>query len=82
MPAYELVIEGQDPQPYLRQMEKSGAVRVLGPHIDGRYSPGAEVRRMRMLVQVTAASVSDARALVESHLPELGFSVKPAFRTA
>jgi hypothetical protein len=82
MPAYELVIEGEDPQPYLRQMEKSGAVKVLGPHIDGRYSPGAGPQRMRMLVEVSAASVSDARSLVESHLPELGFRVKPAFRSA
>ncbi len=82
MPAYQLVIEGEDPQPYLRQMEKSRSVRVLGPHIDGRYPPGADAHRMRMLVEVSAASVSEARSLVESHLPELGFKVKPAFRSA
>ncbi len=82
MPAYELVIEGQDPQPYLRQMEKSGAVRVLGPHIDGQYSPGTEARAMRMAVKVSAASVTEARELVESHLPDFGFKVKPAMRPA
>ena len=47
--AFELVIDGESPQPFLRQMEKSGAVRVLGPQIDGIHhgAPGA----MRMVVR-------------------------------
>jgi hypothetical protein len=82
MPAFEFVIEGEDPRPYLRQMEKSGAVRVLGPHIDSHYYPGSDFEGMRMAVKVSAASVTDARKLVEGYLPDLGFNVKPVIRKA
>ena len=79
VPAFELVIDGASPQPFLRQMEKSGAVRVLGPQIDGIHygTPGA----MRMVVRVEAASVAAARQLIEAYLPaDQGFKVKPVIR--
>lgn len=81
MPAFELVIEGEKPQPYLRQMEKSGAVRVLGPQIGANHHAGPGSGTMRMVVKVDAASVAAARELVEGYLPaDQAFKVQPVIR--
>ncbi len=81
MPAFELVIDGENPQPVLRQMEKSGAVRVLGPQIDRIHRIESGPAGTRMVVKVNAASVAAARELVEGYLPgDRGFKVQPVIR--
>ena len=74
----EIMIEGKGLEPALRQMERSDAIRVLGPHISAHY-PGAEVDGMRVAVKVRAASTTEARDLVRSYLPPDGnYIVRPA----
>lgn len=71
MGGHEVVIEGEDLQPLLREMEESGLVRVLGPHIS-RYYPGAGINGSRMSVKVTSDTPQEARELIWRFLPDDG----------
>jgi hypothetical protein len=75
---FNLVIEGKGLKPALEEMEKSGEVRVLGPHIS-RYYPGAGVNGSRMVVKVESDNAAEAREVVRGYLPADGdFTIGPA----
>ena len=74
----ELIVEGRNLAPMLREMERSPAIRVIGPHISSRY-PGAQVDDKRIAVRVAADTAADARDLVRRYLPPDGsYVVRPA----
>ena len=73
-----MVIEGEGLQPHLREMEESGRVRVLGPHISRHYL-GSGINGMRMSVKVDSDSPAEARRLILDFLPPDGdFTVRLA----
>ncbi len=74
----ELIVEGKGLEPMLREMERSGAIRVLGAHVSATY-PGAGVDGMRMAVKVMADTPAEARDLVRRYLPPNGnYTVRPS----
>ena len=74
----ELIVEGKGLEPLLREMERSPAIRVIGPHISSHY-PGAQVHGQRIAVRVKADTAAEARELVRRYLPPDGnYSIRPA----
>ncbi len=74
----ELIVEGKNLAPMLREMERSPAIRVIGPHISSRY-PGAQVDDKRIAVRVAADTAAEARELVGSYLPpDRNYVVRPS----
>lgn len=78
MGVVELVIEGRDLESSLREMDKSGLITVVGPHIPTGMS-GSGVDGHRIVIRVAAENAADARELVEQYLPPRGdYSIRPA----
>ncbi|MGZ8666196.1 MAG: hypothetical protein ACXWZM_03670 [Solirubrobacterales bacterium] len=74
----ELIIEGKGLEPLLREMERSPAIKVIGPHISSRF-PDAGVNGQRIAIRVAAANAAEARDLVRRYLPPQGnYSIRPA----
>ena len=74
----ELIVEGKDLAPILREMERSPAINVIGPHISSQY-PGAQVDDKRVAVKVNAGSAGEARDLIATYLPPHGgYAISPA----
>jgi hypothetical protein len=74
----EFVIEGRGLESAFREMERSDAIRVLGPHITTRER-GNDVETMRITVQVAVDNPREARDLILSYLPPDGrYRVRPS----
>ncbi len=72
----ELIVEGKSLEPALRAMDRSPAIRVIGPDI-WTPNPGSEVISPRVAVEVRAESAAEASTLVRRYLPD-DCKVRPA----
>ncbi len=72
----ELIVEGKSLEPALRAMDRSPAIKVIGPDIRTENS-GSEDVSPRMAVEVRAESAAEASTLVRRYLPD-DCTVRPA----
>ena len=80
MSEFTFVVEGRGLGSALAEMERSDAVRVLGPHIS-TYYPGSGADGERMVVVATARDVDSAEQLLWNYLgPSRNYAVSVDLR--
>ena len=74
----EMILEGERLEPVLREMDRSPAIRVIGPHVSWQF-PGSGATGQRITIRVAVKTAAEARELVRSYLPADGdYSIRPA----